>query len=268
MTFGDKLYKLRKEKGLSQESLAEQVGTTRQAISKWENNQGFPETEKLVVLGNVFGVSIDYLLKDNGNFSEYENNGYYVSKEKAEAWILHERQTIQKFVTGIVFLICSGIPFVIFEDNLPVKMFLGIISILIGITIIFTLCMTDRDYEYKVLKRNPLLFDKNYLDELTVQYNDLEKKYVNMMKTLPIIIVLGISMLIISKYYNDSAIKIILPIFLMMFSFGVSMFLFGSTMKETYELLIYNDEYVNKWSARLGNRLRNFLNGNSVNEKK
>ena len=48
MTFGEKLLKLRKEKGLSQETLAEQIGTTRQAVSKWENNQGFPETEKLI----------------------------------------------------------------------------------------------------------------------------------------------------------------------------------------------------------------------------
>ncbi|MDZ5038386.1 helix-turn-helix domain-containing protein, partial [Clostridium perfringens] len=48
MNFGEKLFKLRKEKGLSQEAVAEQVGTTRQAISKWENGQGFPETEKLM----------------------------------------------------------------------------------------------------------------------------------------------------------------------------------------------------------------------------
>ena len=43
MSLGEKIFKLRKEKGLSQEALAEQVGTTRQAISKWENDQGFPE---------------------------------------------------------------------------------------------------------------------------------------------------------------------------------------------------------------------------------
>ncbi len=43
--FGNKLYQLRKSKGISQEALAEQLNTSRQAISKWENNQGFPETE-------------------------------------------------------------------------------------------------------------------------------------------------------------------------------------------------------------------------------
>ena len=50
MSLGEKIFKLRKEKGISQEALAEQIGTTRQAISKWENNQGFPETEKLLQL--------------------------------------------------------------------------------------------------------------------------------------------------------------------------------------------------------------------------
>lgn len=45
MLFNEKLYKLRKEKNLSQEALAERLGTTRQAVSKWENGQGFPETE-------------------------------------------------------------------------------------------------------------------------------------------------------------------------------------------------------------------------------
>ena len=65
MTFGEKLYKLRKGKGRSQEALADQLNTTRQAISKWENNQGYPETDKLLILSNIFGVSVDSLLKEN-----------------------------------------------------------------------------------------------------------------------------------------------------------------------------------------------------------
>ena len=64
MNLGEKIFKLRKEKGFSQEVLAEKLGTTRQAVSKWENNQGFPETEKLMQLSNIFEVSVDFLLKD------------------------------------------------------------------------------------------------------------------------------------------------------------------------------------------------------------
>lgn len=77
MSFGEKLFRLRKEKGLSQEALAEQVGTTRQAVSKWENDQGFPETEKLLLLAGIFEVSTDYLLKETS-----------VSKRQADSGLL------------------------------------------------------------------------------------------------------------------------------------------------------------------------------------
>ena len=81
MNFGEKSYRLRKEKNLSQEALAELVGTTRQAISKWENNQGYPETEKLLLLSNVFEVSVDFLLKEEKTDSGADKKGYYVSRE-------------------------------------------------------------------------------------------------------------------------------------------------------------------------------------------
>lgn len=61
----EKLYQLRKKSGLSQEQLAEQLKVSRQAISKWESGSAFPESEKLIIISNYFGVSVDYLLKDN-----------------------------------------------------------------------------------------------------------------------------------------------------------------------------------------------------------
>ena len=60
----EKLYKLRKNSGLSQEQLAEKINVSRQAISKWESGTAVPESEKLVTISNYFGVSVDYLLKD------------------------------------------------------------------------------------------------------------------------------------------------------------------------------------------------------------
>ena len=60
----EKLDQLRKKSGLSQEQLAEQLNVSRQAISKWESGSAFPESEKLITISNYFGVSVDYLLKD------------------------------------------------------------------------------------------------------------------------------------------------------------------------------------------------------------
>lgn len=65
MTFGEKFTKLRKEKGYTQEEVAEILGVSRQAISKWESDQAYPETEKLIKIGELFGCSMDYLLKES-----------------------------------------------------------------------------------------------------------------------------------------------------------------------------------------------------------
>lgn len=61
-SFGRRLQQLRKASGLSQEALAEKLEVSRQAVSKWENDAGFPETEKLLRLGELFQVSMDDLL--------------------------------------------------------------------------------------------------------------------------------------------------------------------------------------------------------------
>lgn len=64
MKFSEKLYTLRKNKGLSQEQLAESLNVSRQAVSKWESGAAMPETEKLLAISKFFGVSMDYLMKD------------------------------------------------------------------------------------------------------------------------------------------------------------------------------------------------------------
>lgn len=71
MIFADKLIQLRKKSGWSQEELAEQMEVTRQSVSKWESAVSVPDLEKIVRLANLFGVSIDYLLKDDMEETEY-----------------------------------------------------------------------------------------------------------------------------------------------------------------------------------------------------
>ena len=63
-TFSEKLQELRRREGLSQEQLADQLGVTRQSVSKWESGAASPELSKLIALSDLFGISIDYLVKD------------------------------------------------------------------------------------------------------------------------------------------------------------------------------------------------------------
>lgn len=63
MNLADRIQSLRKAKGISQEELAEQVGVSRQAVSKWESGQSTPDLEKIVIMSEFFEVTTDYLLK-------------------------------------------------------------------------------------------------------------------------------------------------------------------------------------------------------------
>ena len=65
MNISDKILKLRKEKGLSQEALAEALGVSRQSVSKWESGAALPDTDKIIAMSELFGVSTDYILKDD-----------------------------------------------------------------------------------------------------------------------------------------------------------------------------------------------------------
>ena len=62
MEFGNKLYELRKEKGLSQEELASHLEVTRQTVSKWELGESTPDLDKLVLLAELFEISLDELV--------------------------------------------------------------------------------------------------------------------------------------------------------------------------------------------------------------
>lgn len=64
MKFGDKLVELRKKNGYSQEELAEKLGVSRQSVSKWESNNTYPETDKIVQIANIFDCSMDDLIND------------------------------------------------------------------------------------------------------------------------------------------------------------------------------------------------------------
>lgn len=71
MILGNKLSRLRKENNYTQEQLAEILGVSRQSISKWESDISYPETDKLIHLSNLFGCSLDYLLKENDESNDY-----------------------------------------------------------------------------------------------------------------------------------------------------------------------------------------------------
>ena len=97
MILADKITALRKKAGWSQEELAEQLGVTRQSVSKWEGAQSVPDMDKVVQMSRLFGVTTDFLLKDE--LSEEED---YTRENKAKSPVIGA-------VSGIYWLLITAV---------------------------------------------------------------------------------------------------------------------------------------------------------------
>lgn len=242
MEFGEKLFKLRKENGMSQESLAERLNTSRQAISKWENGQGQPETEKLLLISNIFNVLLDYLLKDGTEPVLETERGYYVSKEMIEGFLIYESKTSKLVGIGIGLLILSAIPYFMLEQTIAVIIIAVIVIMAVGVL----LSASFIENNYKVLKG------------LKMKYSQLRMKYMIFSIVGALSIVAGGTLLILfeKQLYIPQNFDLAYSISSFFIAIGFSILIHMSTMMESYDLLIKNEEYYNKLSSKLLRRQR------------
>ena len=115
MIFADKIILLRKKAGWSQEELADQMNVTRQSVSKWEGAQSVPDLEKILRLSELFGVSTDYLLKDEIEEAEHTEPSNdvpslrRVSMEEANAFLSVKEKTAKTIAYAAFLCILSPI---------------------------------------------------------------------------------------------------------------------------------------------------------------
>lgn len=117
MILADKIIELRKKSGWSQEELAEKMGVSRQSVSKWEGALSIPDLDKILLMSEIFGVSTDYLLKDE--FGDElpspkeeisESTFRKVSMEEANAFLKVKEETAPMVSIGVTLCILSPIP--------------------------------------------------------------------------------------------------------------------------------------------------------------
>ncbi|WP_371185057.1 helix-turn-helix domain-containing protein [Thalassotalea maritima] len=119
MILAEKISKLRKQLGWSQEELAEKLDVSRQSISKWESNISIPELNKIIKLAEVFEVSTDFLLKDEHDMVQIEHvpsrvKDHQVSLDQAEHYIQTKINVADFTSKGVILCICSPAPLLFF----------------------------------------------------------------------------------------------------------------------------------------------------------
>ena len=157
MILADKIIRLRKKNGWSQEELAEQMNVSRQSVSKWESAQAIPDLERILQLSKLFGVSLDYLLKDELGEedpvpTETPPTLRRVSLAEANAFLDLRKSASAGIAAGVLLCILSVIPLILlsgasqflpetFSEELGAGLGIGILLVMVAAAVgIFLLC--------------------------------------------------------------------------------------------------------------------------------
>lgn len=172
MILADKIIELRKKNGWSQEELAEQLGVSRQAVSKWEGAQSTPDLERVLGMSKLFGVSTDYLLRDEMEAETApvaedvgESAIRRVSMEEANEYLQLRRAAAPRIALATAMCIISPVPLLALGALATAEVIgetaaaaLGLVALLAMVTVaVLIFIMTGmRSSAYEYLEKEPI----------------------------------------------------------------------------------------------------------------
>ena len=177
MILADKIITLRKKAGWSQEELASQLGVTRQSVSKWEGAQSVPDLDKVVQMSRLFGVSTDYLLKDELEEEEFveseadETPLRRVTMEQAARCLALRKACAPKIALAVAMCIISPVVIIFLSamadaglggisEDLAAGLGVSVILVLVAIAVGMFLSCGAKTKEFDFLEKEP--FETEY----------------------------------------------------------------------------------------------------------
>ena len=263
MIFADKLILLRKKAGWSQEELAEQMDITRQSVSKWEGAQSVPDLEKMIRLSELFGVSTDYLLKDEIEEAEQLNSSNdiptlrRVSMEEANAFLSIKLKTAKTIAYAAFLCILSPIALLmlgainestpgILNEDIAGGIGMIVLIIFTAIAAVMFILSGNKTAPFAYLEKEK--FETEYgvrgmVKERKAQYKDLHTKNNIAGTCLCITALIPLFVGAIIDADNDLFLTIMLSLSFLIAGVGVICFIKTGIIWESYEKLLQEGEY-------------------------
>ena len=235
MSLSENLQNLRKIKNMSQEELAEKLNVSRQAVSKWESGNGYPETEKIISICEIFDCSMDDLVK--GKISQdikSDKNDYDLIMTKTS-----------KGITIGVTLILIGVSIMLTilgfsnEGNEDRFALIGVVAVLLGVVFALPLFIVNGTKIENFKKKNPMVANVYSEEEMEKS----QSKYTIITAIGVSIILIGVAVMMALSGFNvlgDNT----FPVAILMYfvTIGVSLLVYSGKMKEKFNIEQYNKE--------------------------
>lgn len=260
MILADKIIKQRKQNGWSQEEFAEKMGVSRQAVSKWEGAQTVPELSKILLMAELFGVTTDYLLKDEIEDAEYHESDdgggcRTLTLEEANSYIKRRREASFTLALGAFLCIISPILLIVMggfsdmidgfmSENLACGIGLAAMFLIIATAVPIFLYTHFRNSEFEYLENE--YFDLQYGVEGMAKQKAMEFKRTyamgNIIATL-MCIISPLPMILAGLYENDILALCMLGFMLIIIAAAVFIYIFVGVRWASYQRLLKNPEY-------------------------
>ena len=198
MTLNEKISSHRRRMGWSQEELAEKLGVSRQSVSKWESGLASPEIDKIVVLSEIFGVSTDYLLKDdevtsdafteNDDITEESPAVRIVDTDTAKEYTEIKKSTARLCALATFLCIISPITLIILAgisstfnigitENVAVGIGLAALFLLVAAAVSIYIYIGAKMQKYEYLSKSGTALAAAARDFVTEKKNEFSKTY-------------------------------------------------------------------------------------------
>lgn len=253
MNLADKIIEERKKNGWSQEELANKLGVSRQAVSKWESSGSIPDLQRILQMSELFGVTTDYLLKDEIEeepLNEYtETNTIKVSMEEANQYLDMKSKGSRIVANATSLCVLSPVPLIVLgtmtEDHTLVGFSLVFLLVLVAIAVYLFVNYGIRDASTQHLEKES--FETEYgvsgmVRERRKQYEPAFTRNIAIGVVLCILSVIPAIMAGVMEA-DDSTSGISVGILLIIVSIGVNILIRAGMIKSSYDTLLQEGEY-------------------------
>lgn len=262
MILSEKLILLRKEHELSQEQLAEQLSVSRQAVSKWESGASIPDLDKIIKMSQLFGVSVDYLVKDDAvqtnettPVEDGSANVRVVSMEEADRYMSTVQQIAPRIAAGVLLCITSPIIMILlagmaeyhiirisedFAGGIGIAVLLAMVAI--AVVLFVTNGMTLGKYEF--LEKDAILTAYGVSSVVEKKKADYEHTFHTCVASGVALCILGvIPPLIASATENEFYAVCGTCVLLFLVAIGVFLIVQSSIIWSSYQKLLQEGDY-------------------------
>ena len=259
MIFADKLIALRKKAGYSQEELAQQLNVTRQSVSKWEGAQSVPDIEKILQISKLFGVTTDYLLKDEMGEPEYAESEptalRRVTLEQANAALAQAKVNAPYMAWGTALCVASPVMLLLLGEicqhsqfglNEKVATGIGLCVLLVMVcvaVVLFMLCGTkNRDFDF--LEKEPFETEYGVTGMVRERQAAYRPTYDKLNLTGTVLCILSAIPLFGAMMVNSGIVmNAAVCVLLVLVACGVFAFVLGGTYYGATEKLLEEEDY-------------------------